>query len=188
MSTTITLYDLDELAKQFPTAYRKVIEKWRQHCQHDSVIPWGDEIVASYQKIAEFFECKLQIHNLGPYAHPVVSIKGVTPCTETVSDKLRSLGYPFGNDNFVFTGLCPLTGVCFDDDILEKLWQIHKISPKATPVELLASLSHYIVELMEAECEHREASEDEMCANWHPDAGIWFTAQGDLVNVKSKCS
>lgn len=191
---TRTLYTLDEMRTIHPNGYEKICERWINQCRESSYVPWSDEIMDSLKAVMNKCDAKLTDWKIGPWSPSFVTIRvddeyqpdddssdplSAEPSTlrkdsewfyETI---LRPLGYNRCPERGVeFPGLCPLTGVCFDDDMLQHVYE--RLARNESLTEALESLAGVASRMMESECEAQE-NEENMHANW---GDLWFTEDG----------
>lgn len=174
---TRTLYTLDEMRTMHPNGYEKIRERWINQCRESSYVPWQDEIMDSLKAVISKCDAKLRAWQIGPWSPSYLTV--AVPYTlrkdsewfyETI---LRPLGYNRCPERGVeFPGLCPLTGVRFDDDMLQHVYE--RLARNETLTEALESLAEVASRMMESECEAQE-DEENMHANW---GDLWFTEDG----------
>ena len=130
---TIEIYSFNELADD---AKRKALQTIAEEIQRDPDNFTLDEGMASLHAIAEAMNTKLANWNVGPYNHNShASISVPWHCekvweggNKTLASFLRMLirhGYerPKHFKDMKFPGTCGFTGVGFDDDLVEAIWE-----------------------------------------------------------------
>lgn len=169
---SVEVYTLDELRSKFPEGYDAVKQRWERKCQNDGFIPWQDEIIESLKAIVLKCDFRLKNYEIGPDSYSAISIETMDDQNEDNNDRGRDwfrdnvlvpLEYVNADGNVYFPGNCAFTGVCFDDDLLEKVWG--RLCEGKSLYESLKGMAMDASRMMEAECEYRE-SEEEMLIAW----------------------
>lgn len=184
MAKQVDVFTLEELKEKNPEAFEKLLEEWAQRVDY---VPWAEEIVDSYKVIVQACGGDLRDWSIGPDRGDakVVGIddeaidRGGDARTSIRYRKnwfcqnvLKPNGYTKANGHPQFPGLCKFTGVCFDDDLLEKLWRM--LDEGNTVTEALENLAMEASRLMEWELENQQGEEG-MLANWE---GRLYTLEG----------
>lgn len=193
---TIEVYTLEELQEKNPEAYARVLSKWEKSCDEDSFCPWQDECMASLRAIVKACHGKLVDWRLRPYSPGFIKVeladeerdRDLGEAADSVwflRHVLEPHGYKMDAAGKVeFPGLCPFTGYCLDDDLLESVWKylqtVFPVRPSGDSLkEALENLEGVIREHFEDSCE-QQRGEDSMMANW---GDCHFTLAGTRVEI-----
>jgi hypothetical protein len=133
MPTNVTLYTIDEVATLGPPAHLTLYEKWKSERARIAP-PSFDEMLTSLDKVMEVLGIAVEEYDLpcDPQVkeEPSIGLRFREHLTKTkVFRLLKAAGFMSDSDsmeNASFPGDCPLTGVCYDDDIAEAVWEIVK--------------------------------------------------------------
>lgn len=192
MSQQITVYTLEELKKKFPGAYKKVREKWERSVDEDPDVSWQDEIMASLKAVVKAAGYSLSDWSIGPYGGSWMRVDLPESDYEDEEDQrsdldqfyakvLKPAGYKKAADGQVeFPGLCPWTGVCFDEDLAECVW--NTLCTGARMKDALEYMASKAEELLEQEVEH-ERTEERMNDAWEDRL---FTDAGQMIRQAPK--
>jgi len=121
----------------------------------------------SLKQTFSFFDCEMKNWQIGTNCPSFIKavcieLEDETPLTY-VEDRLISKGYEKSNGRITFPGLCKLTGVCFDEDFLESVY--NDVLNGDSLQQAMEGLAYVAQKLLEAEYE-QEMSEDTMLCSW----------------------
>jgi len=183
---TRTLYTLAELKEQFPDGYARVLERWQDACDRFFDVPWQSETMDSLRAVVDACGGKCHDWQIGPYAPSHLSVRVDEHDEDDEGNEVRRdaewfwrevlapNGYARGEGGEVeFPGVCPFTGYCADENMLEAVWQDLRAGVGLR--EALEGLADVASRMMEANAE-QERDAETMEANWD---GLWFTEHGD---------
>jgi hypothetical protein len=183
---TRTLYTIEEIRDRFPDAYDKIREDWCDAVDQSGDTPWSEEIMGSLEATIAACGAELTDWSIGPYSPSdlTVSVDDFFEDGEDTEEKkdsawffdtiLRPFGYKAHKEKGVdFPGLCPLTGICFDDDFLESVYQ--DLQRDCTLSESLENLADRSREKMEEEIEGEKDEEWMLGAL----SDMWYTEDGE---------
>lgn len=193
MPKTITVYTLEEIKELSQSAYEKIHQEWKDRCSE--MANYSDEIMVSLKALFKKLNVRLLDWNIGPYSPSSLSPEfrnweddtGESFTIDDLREDLRKLGYNLLPDRGgvydptkTFPGICALTGVCYDEDLIQHLWERMFLHGDSFP-RALCSLADRVRELMEAEEEYALTTE-EMEQVWGDD---YFTIDGEKVEIPS---
>lgn len=123
---TIELYSFEELSGE---AKERAIESAREAVWNDPDNFTLDECMVSLKAVADALDVRLTDWSIGPYNRGNrCSCSSDEEGNKAIARFLRVLmahGYerPRRFADMKFPGICGFTGVCFDDDIVEAMWE-----------------------------------------------------------------
>lgn len=175
---TVTGYTLKELKEVSQVGYAKALETLKDEVHSDPDDFTLDECMKSLKALMSALNLKLTDWEIGPYAPSWLRYEDEEPENEygepcrTIKERLSGFLIERGytkNGKTSFPGLCALTGVCFDDDLLEHL---HKTTD-------VGSLAEKIADIAEDDLEYRASEEGLLESPMAHDR--YFTAEGKDV-------
>lgn len=191
----IEVYTLAELKELHPDGYAKVLARWESYADSDT--PWQAETMDSLKAVFKAFDCRMTDWNLGPHNRSNM-IRASVPDLEYESGELDADGYPIFLEEaeaekafvtarlqelgytknaegvFTFPGLCPLTGYCCDEDVLEAVAKAVLIDGESLK-DAMEGLESVMARMMEADADLWR-DEESMETNWSDNE---YTADGE---------
>ena len=110
------VYSFNELSKE---AKEKAIEQYREWSAEDGY-SWSDEAIESLKALATRFGGKVEDYSIDFFNNSHSSVEFDMPEMEPaeIKERLDKLG-SFNPDTLKGNGDCVLTGVCFDEDVID---------------------------------------------------------------------
>jgi len=183
-TVTVTLYTLAELKLAHPKGFAKVLRDWRDSCRSnpDDL----SDLLASLRAVVKACGGSLTEWSIGSDSSRLtVDLPERETDGELDTDSdflwfLESVLKPNGYDTLhfpvVFSGLCPFTGYCADDDFLESIYRSLR---NGMPLHRALETLHEVCTRHEQEEAESQESEETMLANWGDNE---YTANGDEYN------
>ena len=190
MAKRITVYTLQELKATHPKGFAKALEEWQSRVA--KYYEPSSDIMKSLKATLKHFQAHLVNWKIGAWSVSFIGVrlpeddegKEIPQTLEAVEESLTKLGYTLPKRGEIyeparaFPGLCKLTGVCYDEDDLQHVYErvAHHGDTLHAAIESLASV---VRRQMEEDIESQQ-SEESFLEN-RDDS--WFLPNGDEVSV-----
>ena len=180
----IELYTAEELREKFPESFERALKRHARYISEQDADIWGGEILDSIKGACRAAGVEIKDYSLGAYSPSSISVRFpreydgygdpgdlsgpramawlennlLGPCRITPKKAAEYRAAKYGK--YYRAGLikpCPFTGVCYDDDIIERLDRC--IKEGDTLREAFEGLADYYREQLESEIEANSTAE-----------------------------
>jgi len=179
IETEIELYDFDSLSKEA----KETALNWFRDSEMEDGFAWDDEALKSLKAFVEYFGATLRNYSIdfSNSSYSSVDVDEIPKLTAIEQWKLvKKLG-DYDKKTLRGTGECLLTGVCFDENLIDGARIFIHDNPNCTTKELIMAGYNSWLKACQEDYEHQltdEALIESIDAN-----DYYFDAEGYLMNV-----